>query len=84
MQLALALLSHCATRIRVKFTGSEQERVAINRQVLVAGADIIDLEWGTDASRELLAQKAPMILSNHDFTGMPNSGRCRENADLGK
>ena len=55
-----------------KFTGSEQERVAINRQVLVAGADIVDLEWGTEASRELLAQKAPMILSNHDFTGMPS------------
>lgn len=55
-----------------KFKGSEQERVAINRQVLVAGADLIDLEWGSEAARELLAQKAPMILSNHDFNAMPS------------
>jgi len=55
-----------------KFTGTEKERVTINRQLLAAGADIIDLEWGTAASRELLAENAPMILSNHDFNGMPS------------
>lgn len=55
-----------------RFTGSEDERVQINRQVLAAGADIIDLEWGTDASKQLLADGAPMILSYHDFGAMPS------------
>lgn len=53
-----------------KFSGTDNERVAINRQALAAGADIIDLEWGTDAARELLTENIPMILSHHDFKGM--------------
>jgi len=64
-----------------KFIGSEQERVAINRQVLAAGADIIDLEWETDASRELLAESAPMILSHHDFSGMPDTAELASISD---
>jgi len=55
-----------------RFQGSEQERVEINRRALEVGADIIDLEWGTAAATTLMAEKAPMILSYHDFNGMPD------------
>jgi len=64
-----------------KYKGTEQERVAINRQVLAAGADIIDLEWGTDASRQLLTENAPMILSHHDFSGMPSTAKLASISD---
>ena len=55
-----------------RFDGTEQDRVLINQRALQAGADIIDLEWGTDASRHMLAEKAPVVLSYHDFAGMPD------------
>lgn len=55
-----------------RFEGSESERIDINRQALQAGADVIDLEWGTEAATQLLSQGAPMILSYHDFHGMPD------------
>ncbi len=55
-----------------KFEGSEQDRVDINRQALQAGADMIDLEWQSEASTVLLADGAPLILSHHDFESMPN------------
>ena len=54
-----------------KFDGNEQQRVEINRQALAEGADLIDLEWGTEAAEQLLSEDAPMILSHHDFEGMP-------------
>ena len=53
-----------------KFPGDEQQRVAINRQALDAGADIIDLEWGSEAAEPLLAEHVPLILSQHDFNAM--------------
>lgn len=55
-----------------RFQGSEQERIVINQQALRSGADVIDLEWGTEASRQMIAEKAPLILSYHDFEGMPD------------
>ncbi|OED41862.1 hypothetical protein AB833_08465 [Chromatiales bacterium (ex Bugula neritina AB1)] len=58
-----------------KFGGNEDERVAINRRALSAGADIIDLEWNTDASAAMLAENVPMVLSYHDFTGMPDDSQ---------
>lgn len=62
-----------------KFTGTEAQRVDINRQALAAGADIIDLEWDTEAAATLLKEGAPLILSYHNFEGMPDD---RELADL--
>lgn len=56
-----------------KFGGSEQDRVDINRRALVAGADIIDLEWQSEAADAMLAEGAPMILSHHDFNSMPDT-----------
>jgi 3-dehydroquinate dehydratase-1 len=53
-----------------KFNDTEQQRVLINRRALAAGADIIDLEWGTEAAAQLLSENVPLILSHHDFDGM--------------
>jgi len=60
------------------FDGSEDERVALNRQALAAGAQVIDAEWGSDAARILLAEGAPMILSHHDFEAMPDTSTLRD------
>lgn len=53
------------------FQGSEAQRAAISRQALAAGADLIDLEWGSQAAELALDELAPqMILSHHDFNAM--------------
>ncbi len=55
-----------------KFDGDERQRAEINRQALAEGADLIDLEWGTEAAEQLLSEDTPMVLSHHDFEGMPD------------
>lgn len=60
------------------FTGSESDRVEINRQALKAGVDIIDIEWNMDSALQLLADDAPMILSYHDFSEMPSETELSE------
>lgn len=55
------------------FNAAESERVAICTQALEAGADIIDLEHGTEASTIMLRAGAPMILSYHNFQSMVGS-----------
>jgi len=52
------------------FNGAEAERVSLCTLALDAGADIIDLEHGTDSADSMLAQSAPMILSYHNFNQM--------------
>ena len=61
-----------------KFPGTEDERVTINQQALDAGADIIDLEWNTDAAATMLSKSAPLILSYHDFNNMPDKHTLTE------
>lgn len=53
-----------------KFNQNEQQRVAVCRQAIAAGTDIIDLEWGTDSAKELLSDGFPIILSYHNFDRM--------------
>ncbi len=52
------------------FNGSEDQRVARCKQALEAGADMIDLESGTDAAIDMLQSNAPLILSYHNFDSM--------------
>lgn len=52
------------------FNSTESERVSVCELALNAGADIIDLEHGTDASVQMLKKSAPMILSYHNFDAM--------------
>ena len=58
-----------------KFTGSETERVSINRQALDVGADIIDLEWDTEAAQMVRTDNIPLILSYHNFNSMPDQAQ---------
>ena len=52
------------------FSGTEDERVEINQKALEAGADLIDLEWASDASAAMVQKQAPMVISHHDFERM--------------
>jgi 3-dehydroquinate dehydratase / shikimate dehydrogenase len=56
------------------FTGSEDERQRILREALEAGAEFVDIEWrAPDVERWLRPQdRARVILSRHDFDGMPS------------
>lgn len=53
-----------------QFSGTEDERMEINQSALKAGADVVDLEWGYDATSALLEQGVPMVVSHHDFEEM--------------
>jgi 3-dehydroquinate dehydratase/shikimate dehydrogenase len=54
------------------FAGSEEERRAILREALSLGAEYVDLEWnGTCADLMALTGGRRVILSHHDFSGMP-------------
>ena len=61
-----------------KFLGSERERSEINQNALDAGADIIDLEWGSDAAAAMIEKEAPIIISHHDFGRMPLAAELKE------
>lgn len=62
----LRLPSHGGT-----YRGSESDRVDLSLQAIAAGADLFDLEFGSDAVSLLPAASTPGILSYHDFSGMP-------------
>ena len=54
------------------FTGSEDERRAILSEALSLGAEYVDLEW-RESCANLMEQTGGrrVILSHHDFTGVP-------------
>lgn len=55
------------------FTGSEEERRAILAEALSLGAEYVDLEWREScASLMEMTGGRRVILSHHDFTGMPS------------
>ena len=55
-----------------EFFGTEEERVLINQSALEAGANIIDLEWGTKALVTMAEKNVPIMISHHDFKRMPS------------
>ena len=53
------------------FSGSEDERRSILRRALERGAEFVDIEWRAGFA-DLLAEFGPrVVLSSHDFTGVP-------------
>jgi 3-dehydroquinate dehydratase/shikimate dehydrogenase len=55
------------------FTGSEEERRRILEEALSLGAEYVDLEWkGSCADLIERTGGRRVILSHHDFTGMPS------------
>lgn len=55
-----------------KFSGSEEQRASISRHALQVGADVVDLEWNTEAARLLQTEHSQLLLSYHDFNSMPS------------
>jgi 3-dehydroquinate dehydratase / shikimate dehydrogenase len=66
------------------FAGSEAERLTILETALDAGADLIDVEWSSAGKDRLLA-RAPdrVVVSMHDFSGIPTDLDARTRAMLG-
>ena len=53
------------------FAGSEEERKAILRRAVTAGAEYIDVEWKAAFDDLVHTDTAKVVLSSHDFTGVP-------------
>ncbi len=63
------------------FNQTDSERVDRCHQALQAGADIIDLEHGTQSSKAMLAAGATVILSHHNFNRMINAAELSALSD---
>jgi len=55
------------------FQGTEYERVKLSLEAVRVGADLFDLEFGSEAVSLLPEDTPPGILSYHDFKGMPTA-----------
>ena len=66
------------------FTGSEDERRAILQEAIALGAEYVDLEWNLPCA-DLLDQTGGrrIVLSHHDFSGMPIDIEARAHAMRG-
>ena len=65
------------------FNGSEEERRTILSDAIALGAEYVDLEWnGTCADLMERTGGRRVILSHHDFTGMPADIRGKAQAML--
>ena len=62
-----------------RFSGGEQERRQVLLQALSAGAEFVDVEWRADFSDVIAANPSRIVLSSHDFDGVPADlpGRAR-------
>jgi 3-dehydroquinate dehydratase/shikimate dehydrogenase len=55
-----------------RFNGSEDERRSILTQALDAGAEFVDVEWRAGFDDVIAVDPARVVVSFHDFTGMPS------------
>jgi len=53
------------------FAGSEEERRGILEQALALGADYVDVEWRAGFSELIAARPERVVVSSHDFAGIP-------------
>lgn len=68
-----------------RFSGSEDERRAVLTSALALGADYVDLEWravqhahgGTGFDNLVRANGPRVVVSSHDFAGVPDDLRTR-------
>jgi len=54
-----------------RFEGSEEARRRVLEQALEAGADYVDVEWKAHFDDFVQANRSRIVLSSHDFTGVP-------------
>ena len=62
-----------------RWTGDDAARIRLLNAAVEAGADYVDVEWRAD--RTALLPRARIVLSMHDFTGVP-ADLPRQMADL--
>jgi 3-dehydroquinate dehydratase / shikimate dehydrogenase len=53
------------------FTGSEDERMRVLGEAIQLGADYVDLEWRADRRQLPHGERTHIVLSHHDFDGIP-------------
>ena len=54
-----------------RFDADEATRLAIVSRAIELGAEYVDVEWKADRRRLPVNPKTTMVLSHHDFAGMP-------------
>jgi shikimate dehydrogenase/3-dehydroquinate dehydratase type I len=54
-----------------QFEGSEADRLRILAELVRLGAEYVDVEWRADRSGLPASERTRIILSHHDFGGMP-------------
>ncbi len=60
-----------------QFKGSEEERRRILRDALALGAEYVDVEWRAGFGDVVAAAPDRVVLSSHDFEGMPSDLETR-------
>ena len=55
-----------------EYDGDDAARVEAFTRALSSGATLVDAEFGSEAAKKLIDQDAPVLLSWHDFDGMPD------------
>jgi 3-dehydroquinate dehydratase / shikimate dehydrogenase len=63
-----------------RFNGSEAERQAILERALDLGADYVDVEWKAGFKKLVAGFGERIVLSSHDFTGVPSDLATRVKA----
>lgn len=55
-----------------RFDGSEDDRLGILAEAVRLGAEYVDVEWQVDRRRRPAPGRSKIVLSSHDFTGIPH------------
>ena len=55
-----------------RFDGSEEERLRILSDAARLGAEFVDIEWSIDRSKWPRGERTKIVLSSHDFAGIPS------------
>ena len=56
-----------------KYEGDEPARIRLYRDAISRGASLVDAEWESPAASALAREKAPLLVSHHDFHAMPDA-----------
>lgn len=63
-----------------QYDGSEEERRRLLSRALELGADYVDVEWKAGFEDLIAAHRERMVVSSHDFTGVPRDLSSRVHA----
>ena len=67
-----------------RFTGGEEERLRVLANAIRLGAEFVDVEWRADRSGLPHGERTRLILSHHDFEGVPADLPARVRAMQGE